>query len=133
MKIILAFLVIAALPPVIILDDTSALKRISSCTKKERKIQNGAGAQNKKKERKIWNQGKKESTDTASKKGKGKRAATALRSYENRQPMKAQTKTKLKYVSVLLILMHKHGVLENLISTGSIIQTSVVCDSKAYK
>lgn len=114
MKIILAFPVIAALPPVIILDDTSSLKRISSCTEQERKIQNDAGAQNK--NRKNMEPEKKR-----------KRAATALRSYENRQPMKAQTKTKIKYISVLLILMHEHAVLKNLISTGAIIQTSVVC------
>lgn len=36
-----------------------------------------------------------------------KKAPTAEKSYENRQPMEAQTKTKIKYIFVLLIFTHR--------------------------
>lgn len=69
---------------------------------------------------------KRKITETASKKGKEKKAASAL-SYANRQPVEAQTKPKIKYIFVHVIFMHKHTVLKNLISTGTTIQMSIFC------
>lgn len=64
---------------------------------------------------------------------KGKKGSRRSKSYENRQRMEAQSKTKIKYISVLLISMHKHVVLKNLISLEQLFKCQFfVCDSKAY-
>lgn len=59
--------------------------------------------------------GKNKQTETASKKVKGRKKGSSCseESSENGQLMEAQTKTKIKCISVLPIFLHKHVALKN--------------------